>query len=90
MESEIQELTFIEEEITQPKKIVLINDDFNTFEHVIKCLIRYCKHTFEQAEQSAMLVHTKGQCIVKEGSQEDLKPICEALLDRGLSAEIID
>jgi ATP-dependent Clp protease adaptor protein ClpS len=88
MESEIQQLTFIQEEITQPKKIVLINDDFNSFEHVIKCLIRYCKHTFEQAEQSALLVHDTGKCIVKEGFLQDLKPICEALLDRGLSAEI--
>jgi ATP-dependent Clp protease adaptor protein ClpS len=88
MESEIQELTFIEEEITQPKKIILINDSFNTFEHVIKCLIRYCKHTFEQAEQSAMQVHEKGKCSVKEGSYKELKPICEALLERGLSAQI--
>ena len=46
-------------------EIVLYNDDFNTFDHVIFTLIKVCKHTSEQAEQCAILVHYKGQCTVK-------------------------
>jgi len=36
-----------------------------------------------------ILVHYKGKCTVKTGSLEELKPQCSALLDAGLSAELI-
>lgn len=66
--------------------IVLYNDDVNTFDHVIQCLVKYCKHTAQQAEQCAMLVHYKGKCAVKNGSEIELIPICTALTNKGLSA----
>jgi ATP-dependent Clp protease adaptor protein ClpS len=68
--------------------IILYNDDVNTFEWVIECLVRYCGHETLQAEQCAHLVHYKGKCAIKEGELKDLKPICETLLEKGLSAEI--
>ncbi len=84
--------TLLEEEIlTKEKKenhIVLYNDDVNTFEWVIECLTKYCGHDFIQAEQCATLVHYTGKCAVKQGELKKLKPICEALLEKGLSAEI--
>ncbi|MBK5192234.1 MAG: ATP-dependent Clp protease adaptor ClpS [Flavobacteriaceae bacterium] len=70
-------------------EIVLYNDDYNTFDHVIETLIAACDHTAEQAEQCAVLVHYKGQCTVKTGTFSDLKPRCSKLLDAGLSAEIL-
>ena len=70
------------------KNIVLFNDDVNTFEWVIECLTKYCGHDTIQAEQCATLVHYIGKCVVKAGSFEKLKPICETLLEKGLSAEI--
>ena len=70
-------------------QIVLHNDDVNTFDHVIRCLIRICDQTAEQAEQCAYLVHYHGKCVVKTGSYEDLKPRCLLLLEEGLSAEIV-
>ncbi len=70
-------------------EIILYNDDVNTFDHVIDTLIKVCKHTSEQAEQCAILVHYKGKCTVKTGSFEELKPQCTQLLEAGLSAEII-
>lgn len=71
------------------REIELYNDDFNTFDHVIKTLVGVCKHTAEQAEQCAMLVHYKGKCTVKTGSIAELKPQCLQLLDAGLSAKIV-
>ena len=68
--------------------IVLYNDDINSFEHVIDCLIKYCKHMPEQAEQCAMIVHSKGKYPVKHGDYDTLRPIYEALLDNHLSAKI--
>jgi ATP-dependent Clp protease adaptor protein ClpS len=70
-------------------KIVLFNDDVNTFDHVIQTLVETCNHTYEQAEQCSILVHYKGKCIVKTGPLDDLKPRCVKLLHAGLSAEIV-
>lgn len=68
--------------------IILYNDDVNTFDHVIYCLIKYCKHTAEQAEQCSLLVHYKGKCQVKSGAENELQPVCQALTEKGLSAVI--
>jgi ATP-dependent Clp protease adaptor protein ClpS len=70
------------------QSIVVYNDDVNTFDHVIHCLMIYCNHAPDQAEQCALIVHYKGKCSVKSGSFEDLKPICEALLQKGITAKI--
>lgn len=69
-------------------ELVLYNDDFNTFDHVIECLIKYCQHSSVQAEQCAWIVHNKGKCSVKEGTFNDLEPRCSALCENGLSAQI--
>ena len=70
-------------------KIVLWNDDVNTFDDVIEALIEICEHTPEQAEQCTMLVHYKGKCTVKTGALEKLKPMHEKLLARSLTSEIV-
>lgn len=84
----IQEEVLVEELVGLNNEIILYNDDVNTFDHVIDTLIRVCDHEALQAEQCALLVHYKGQCTVKTGSYDELKPKCSALLDAGLSAEI--
>ncbi len=68
--------------------LMLYNDEVNTFDHVIDSLIRICGHNREQAEQCTYLVHYVGKCDVKRGSKKELKPLKEALEDRGLTAEI--
>ena len=84
-----QHETDVLEAVDTNNEIVLFNDDVNTFDHVIDTLIRVCKHTSEQAEQCAILVHYKGKCTVKTGSYDELEPQCTQLLEAGLSAEII-
>ncbi|UMY65255.1 MULTISPECIES: ATP-dependent Clp protease adaptor ClpS [unclassified Flavobacterium] len=85
----VKEEVLQEESLGNLNEIVLFNDDVNTFDHVIDTLIRVCKHTAEQAEQCAIIVHYKGKCTVKTGTFEELKPQCTQLLEAGLSAEII-
>ncbi|AWI26717.1 ATP-dependent Clp protease adaptor ClpS [Flavobacterium pallidum] len=85
----VLEQTLTDEAVGNNNEIVLYNDDVNTFDHVIETLIRVCRHTGEQAEQCAILVHYKGKCTVKTGSFEELKPQCTQLLEAGLSAEIV-
>jgi ATP-dependent Clp protease adaptor protein ClpS len=76
------------EGVDNTSALLLYNDDVNTFDHVIDCLVRICKHDELQAEQCALLVHFKGKCVVKHGAKQDLMAMCQALLDEGLSATI--
>jgi len=76
------------EALAEEKELVLYNDDVNTFDHVIETLITVCEHNALQAEQCAMIVHYNGKCTVKTAALKKIKPMCSALLDAGLSAEI--
>lgn len=69
-------------------ELILYNDDVNTFDHVIRCLMKYCNHDMQQAEQCATMVHYNGKCSVKTGDYASLEPLCTALCDNGLSAQI--
>jgi ATP-dependent Clp protease adaptor protein ClpS len=69
-------------------ELIVLNDDYNTFEWVIECFVDLLHHTSEQAEQLAWIIHTKGRASVKLGPFEVLKPFREALVDRGLNAII--
>ena len=71
------------------KILVLINDDYNTFEHVIDCLMSLCDHTAIQAEQCALLTHYKGSCEVLTGISSDLELIKEDLILYGLDVKIL-
>jgi ATP-dependent Clp protease adaptor protein ClpS len=90
----LKEVTILEEdvalldEISDSFQILLYNDDVNTFDWVIECLVKICEHDELQAEQCAMLVHYKGKAVVKKGSLEEMKVICQALCDCELSAVV--
>jgi len=73
---------------TEEFKLVLFNDDVNTFDYVIDCLVAYCDHDTLQAEQCAFLVHYKGKCIIKNGAKSELLPIYNTLSEKGLTVEI--
>lgn len=69
-------------------RLIVWNDEVNSFDWVITTLVLICNHTKEQAEQSAMIIHTKGKYAVKAGSYEYLKPMCDAITERGIGATI--
>jgi ATP-dependent Clp protease adaptor protein ClpS len=71
-----------------PAYLVVYNDDHNTFEWVIECFTLVLEHTDEQAEQLAMIIHTKGKATVKTAAKKTLRPLRIALTERGLSAVI--
>lgn len=71
-----------------PYSLIVWNDEVNTFEWVIETLMEVCGHSQEQAEQCAMIIHTKGKYAVKRGSYDELKPQCDAITERGIGATI--
>jgi ATP-dependent Clp protease adaptor protein ClpS len=68
--------------------LVLINDDVNTFEHVIKSLVEVCGHDEYQAEQCATITHFKGKCDIKIGSKAILQAMSKNLKARGLKTKV--
>jgi ATP-dependent Clp protease adaptor protein ClpS len=80
--------TEVKEEKVDLKDLILYNDDVNTFDYVIDALVNLCDHDAIQAEQCTFLVHYKGKCGIKRDTISKLRPLCEAMLERGLSAKI--
>ena len=87
-QTSILEETDLLTETENPCSLIVWNDEVNTFEWVIETLIDICGHQQEQAEQCAMLIHTKGKYAVKNGSYNILKPQCDAITDRQIGATI--
>lgn len=87
-EVEVLDEVLVDEEQVDLKSLVVLNDDYNTFDHVINTLVKVCKHTAEQAEQCTLIIHYRGKCSVKVGTFEELRPVCEAIHDAGIGAEI--
>ncbi|MCC6283640.1 MAG: ATP-dependent Clp protease adaptor ClpS [Saprospiraceae bacterium] len=87
---EEEEDILVEDQIDtgSPAYLIVYNDDHNTFEWVIECFMTVLQHTSEQSEQLAIMIHYKGKATVKTGTRSILLPLCSALLDRGLSAEV--
>ena len=76
------------DDIDQSCSLIVWNDEVNTFEWVIDTLVEICNHTQEQAEQCAMIIHSHGKYAVKHGGYNELKPMCDAITDRGIGATI--
>jgi ATP-dependent Clp protease adaptor protein ClpS len=70
---------------SKPFRIDLHNDNWNTFQHVINCLVQICGHEYHQAEQCAQIVHYNGKCDVKYGDYETISVMKEKLQSAGLS-----
>ncbi len=87
-EIQFEEEVLVAEKDVTTSRLILHNDDFNTFEWVIDALVEVCKHTFEQAEQCSYIIHHHGKYAVKHGSLASLKPMKDAITDRGIRATI--
>lgn len=74
--------------VGQKAELIVYNDDHNTFDWVIQSFVEVLQHNVEQAEQLSLLIHYKGKATVKTAPIDHLKPLKDALVDRGLSAVI--
>lgn len=87
---QIKEIEWVEVETEKQNTLSLLvwNDEVNTFDFVIQSLVEICQHTYEQAEQCTLIIHFKGKYAVKHGSREELRPMRDAFVDRGIGATI--
>jgi ATP-dependent Clp protease adaptor protein ClpS len=77
--------TSVDQILSNPYVLILENDDYNSFDWVITCLIKICGHDFDQASQCAHIVHFKGKCDVKYGDYEKISVMKDKLVNAGLS-----
>lgn len=70
------------------KKLIIYNDEINTVDWVIECIIEVLDYNLIQAEQITMLVHFKGKAIAKSGTFDSLNKFKSKLQNRGLSVTI--
>ena len=74
----------VEEIVSKPYVLFLENDDYNSFDWVITCLIKICGHDQEQASQCAHIVHFNGRCDVKYGDYDTISEMKNKLKNAGL------
>lgn len=89
-ETEVETFT-LEEILTSIRpnhRLILWNDDINTFEHVIYCLVKYLDYNSNQAENIAWTIHNDGKCAVLEGSFTELEVYRKILQQEGLTVTI--
>ncbi len=87
-ETQVEEDILTDVVLEDEWNLVLFNDNHNTFDHVINCLVDICGHDALQAEQCAMVVHFKGKCTVKSGEYDELAPIFKSLSEKDLTVEL--
>lgn len=92
MGTQTQEETFTLEEILVSLKeihrLILWNDEVNTFDHVIHCLMHYLDYAELQAEKIAWTVHNEGKCAVLEGSFTEMEIYRKILQQEGLTVSV--
>tara|TARA_B100001093_G_scaffold238950_1_gene228911 strand:- start:228 stop:449 length:222 start_codon:yes stop_codon:yes gene_type:complete len=70
-------------------KLFILNDDVNSFEHVIRCIQRYLNYPYMQACSISDIIHNTGKCLIKESDDEDLiKGLYKELVSEGLHLRI--
>ena len=78
-------LTKLKDILDEPYILIVHNDDYSTFDHVITCLIKICGHEPEQASQVAHIVHFTGKCDVKRGDKETITEMYNSLKGANLT-----
>ncbi len=72
-------------------KVIVLNDNFNTFEHVAKCLLAIIPGMSEKRSWSlAILVDKSGLAEVWRGNLEQAELYHEQLLSRGITMAPIE
>ncbi|MGG6295872.1 ATP-dependent Clp protease adapter ClpS [Leptolyngbya sp. AN02str] len=67
-------------------KVIVLNDDFNTFQHVAECLLKYIPNmTSDRAWSLTERVHFDGQAMVWAGPQEQAELYHQQLSREGLT-----
>jgi ATP-dependent Clp protease adaptor protein ClpS len=65
-------------------QVILHDDDHNTFDHVVTCLMDVCAQNYLQAVSCATLVHQNSRCSVFVDVWDECEDVRTELSDLGL------
>ncbi len=92
MPTEVQEETLTLEEILSGLKemhrLILWNDDVNSFDHVIFCMMKYLDYSEQQASKIAWKVLNEGKCAILEVSFTEVEVYRKILQQEGLTVSV--
>lgn len=69
-------------------QVVLYNDNVNSFDHVVDCLVQTFGHSVAMATKLAMEAHTSGRTVAEVEEMELAIQHKESLVSAGLTAEV--
>lgn len=91
-DTQTKEESFTLDEILSSLKVmhrlILWNDEVNSFEHVIYCLMKYLDYSENQSEKIAVKVHNEGKCGILEGSFTEMEVYRKILQQEGLTVSV--
>ncbi|MCX7728790.1 MAG: ATP-dependent Clp protease adaptor ClpS [Bacteroidia bacterium] len=73
---------------TDNYRLILLNDDDNDFDYVIRSLVEACGFDYEKAEQCTLLAHLKGAYRILSGEREKIEKIQNYLNTKNIHTKI--
>lgn len=74
--------------VLEPWNVILINDDWHTFDEVIVQLMKATNCTTDRAAEIAWVVHTQGEALCFTGSKERCELVADILEEIKLGVRI--
>jgi len=69
-------------------RVILFNDDVNSFPYVEDCLMKICKKSKKEAKKIAMEAHQTGKAVCYQGSKEECETVAEKLASQKLTVSL--
>ena len=88
METKTKVKSKLQEKLESEYCVILHNDDYNSFEHVIRCLMNICNKSHIVAKTIAFTVHNSGKCEVECGEKDEMKKISQKLNSKNLNSTV--
>jgi len=70
------------------RKVILFNDEKNSFDHVEDCLMRICYKNKREAKRIALEAHNNGRSVCYEGSSEECETVSERMAIENLTVSL--
>ncbi|MCB1180344.1 MAG: ATP-dependent Clp protease adaptor ClpS [Leptospiraceae bacterium] len=69
-------------------KVILYNDDYNSFDHVILCVMKICHKSRSESMKITMTAHNTGKSVCFTGSMESCETVAEKMGSKNLTVSI--
>ncbi|HTB34110.1 MAG TPA: ATP-dependent Clp protease adaptor ClpS [bacterium] len=77
-----------DQDLAKPGRVILYNDDWHSFDEVIRQLMKATGCDEATAEGHAWTVHTQGRAQVYEGARGDCERVAKVLREIRLQVEV--